>query len=116
MRPVQSNLRPRHFTDTSVICVLCAEPGSLWKFRRDSAWWAFDAVNNFAEKSYVHMMVDVKVNPFTADPSALLHCSPYSPWLALPRLLGVRLQERQDEYETSLFEKQVTIERVSRHH
>jgi len=36
------------------------EEGSLYKYRRESAWWAFGTVGNYMEKSYVHMSVDVK--------------------------------------------------------
>jgi len=35
------------------------QEGSLWKFRRESAWWAFASVGNWMEKNYKYMSQDI---------------------------------------------------------
>jgi dipeptidase len=37
------------------------QEGSLWKFRRESAWWAFASVGNWMEKNYKYMSEDVSL-------------------------------------------------------
>jgi dipeptidase len=36
------------------------QEGSLWKFRRESAWWAFASVGNWMEKNFKYMSEDVQ--------------------------------------------------------
>ena len=71
--------------------------GSLTWFTRDSSWWAFDFVDNFADLKFSYMIKDI-IDPSLADVYLTKYCTEHanyvvSEWWKLSEYLIVKYND-----------------------